>query len=106
MAKYTLNYEAFREELLNAPWMVEEMRSRAERGKAFAESIAPRDTGEFASSFEVDSGTHGGIHSDRAWATLSSNDPAALSKEFGHEAGGRHVEGSYTLTKTMDVMRG
>lgn len=100
MPNYKLNHTAFREELLNAPWMVEEMRKRAERGKAYAEQIAPVDTGQYAASFEVESGTHGGIHGDRAWALLSNSDPAAPYVEFGNG----HDHGEHVLLRTMDVM--
>lgn len=102
---FTLHPEVFREQVLNADWMVEEMRARADRGREFAESTAPVSSGEYKSSFEVEAGKHGGIHHDRAEAILSSRDPAALPIEFGHQApNGEHVEGSYTLTRAADVM--
>jgi len=127
MADYKLNRAGFREHLLNAPFMLDEMRRRAERGKEFAETTAPVSTEpddeqltRYKDSFSVDVHPNGGIHHDRAEAVLSSSDPAALSIEFGHiarfNAQGQfakanepavretHVDGSYTLTKAMDVI--
>lgn len=100
MARYRLAPAGFREHLLNARWMVDLMKAKAETGKAFAESIAPADTGEYASSFTVDSGTHGGIHGDRAYATLTNTDPAAVYVEFGNG----HDHGEHVLTRALDVM--
>jgi hypothetical protein len=105
MTSYRLNPAAFREHLLNAPWMVEHMRQRAEEGKAFAESIAPDAPpyGEgYIASFEVEAGRDGGIHNDRAYATLRNTDDAAVFVEFGTErTPARHV-----LTRALDVMGG
>lgn len=105
MTTYRLDPVAFREHVLNAPWMVEHMRERAERGKAFAESIAPDAPpyGEgYIASFEVESGTHGGIHHDRAYATLSNSDYKAHWIEFGTD----HTEAEHVLTRSLDVMGG
>jgi hypothetical protein len=110
---YRLDPAAFREELLNADWMVALMREHAERGRAWAQENAPVSTepdddhpGRYKASFSVESRKHGGVHGDRAEAVLSSDDPAALSIEFGHQSrSGNHVEGHHTLTRAMDVMR-
>lgn len=106
MVAYRLDPAAFRAELLNADWMVDAMRERAERGREFVQSAAPVDTGRFRSAVSVDARKRGGVHHDRAEAVLSSDDPAALSIEFGHAApDGAHVEGAYTYTQAMDAMR-
>lgn len=113
MPNYRLDPVAFREELLNADWMVGEMLGRAEAGLAVAEATAPvsgepddEHRGRYKASFSVDARKHGGIHGDRAEGILSSDDPAALSIEFGHvTAEGRVVEGSYTLTRATDAMQ-
>jgi len=105
MADYTLDPAAFQEHLLNAPFMVEEMRGRAERGAEFARSIAPDapPLGEgYIASFDVDSGTHGGIHKDRAYAILSNSDDAARFLEFGTE----RTDAQHVLGKALDVMGG
>lgn len=104
MTTYRLDPAAFREHVLNAPWMVEEMRQRAERGKAFAESIAPDAPpyGEgYIASFKVDAGTNGGVHHDRAYGTLSNSDDAAVFLEFGTEK----MPAQHILLRSLDVMR-
>lgn len=103
MTTYRLDRAAFREHVLNAPWMVEHMRARAERAKEFAESIAPDAPpyGEgYIASFNVEAGTNGGIHHDRAYATLSNDDDAASFVEFGTE----RQEAQHVLTRALDVM--
>lgn len=105
MPSYRLDPVAFREELLNADWMEAEMLARAERGKEFAESIAP-DAPPYGvgyiSSFEVKSGKHGGIHGDRAYAELSNSSEHAVYVEFGNG----HDNGDHVLGRAMDVMDG
>jgi hypothetical protein len=101
-AKYTLHPAKFNEELLNTDGMVAEMRSRAEAGKAFAESIAPVDTGEYVASLAVDAGKHGGIHHDRAYAVLSAGSDHAAEVEWGN---GKGWHGAHVLTRSMDAMR-
>lgn len=103
MTTYRLDLAAFREHLLNAEWMVAEMRARAERGLAFAESVAPDAPpyGEgYIASFHVDAGRDGGVHRDRAYATLSNDDDAAVYIEFGTE----RTEAQHVLTRALDVM--
>ena len=105
MTSYRLDPAGFREHLLNADWMVEAMRQRAERGKDFAESIAPDAPpyGEgYIASFHVEAGSHGGIHGDRAYATLSNDDDAAVFIEFGTPTNAPH----HVLTQALDVMGG
>lgn len=104
MTSYRLDPAAFRKLVLNAPWMVEEMRSRAEAGKAFAVSVAPDAPpyGEgYIASFEVESGTGGGVHHDRAYAELRNTDDAARYIEFGTERTHAH----HVLTRAADVMQ-
>jgi hypothetical protein len=101
-AKYTLHPAAFQEEVLNAEWMVAEMRARAEAGKAFAESIAPVDTGEYVASLAVDAGKHGGIRHDRAYAVLSASSDHAAEVEWGN---GKGWHGAHVMTRSIDAMR-
>ena len=108
-ANYRLDYAAFNEHLLNAPFMVEEMRKRAERGKELAEAIAPvgppppRDThaGRYKESFSVEAGEHGGVHNDRAYAVLRNDSPESVIVEFGTE----NQDGRHVLGRAMDAMR-
>jgi hypothetical protein len=103
---YKLDPVGFREHLLKAEFMVAEMRKRAERGVEFARAEAPEHTGHFKESLSSDVKRDGGIHGDRAEGIVSSSDDAALSIEFGHTTTeGHQVEGHYTLTRTLDVMK-
>jgi len=70
-------------ELLKSPEMVTAMEEFAQAGKDLAETIAPRETGEYASRFSVASSRSGGVHHDRAVAYLINDDPASLSIEYG-----------------------
>lgn len=85
-----LSYEGLGE-MLNSPWMEAEMRRRMENAQALAVSIAPvgdpsedSHSGRYKDSFSVDSGVHGGVHSDRAWAELVNDAPEALYVEYGN----------------------
>jgi hypothetical protein len=105
MADYHLDYRAFGEHVLNAEWMVEHMRSRAEAGKAFAEAISPYyepdpDGHHYRDGFEVDAHTHGGAHHDRAVGILRNTDKARWFVEFGE---GKTPEYAI-LRKALDVM--
>jgi hypothetical protein len=122
---YRLHPGNFRKEILQADWMLAEVEARANRGLAFAEATAPRDSGKYSSSFRVRVRKNGGIHKDRAEALLVNTDPAALSIEFGHferrsngrfasgsaddapvpfARGGTFVPGHHTMTRAIDAM--
>lgn len=112
---YRLDTAAFRALVLNPSWMVSNMHSRAEAAEELFHGIAPvgtpidgdDDPGTFRDSVVVTSGVNGGVHSDRAFGRLTSHDPRALSKEYGHTAAnGRFVEGSHALVRSMDAMGG
>lgn len=112
---YRLDTAAFREHILNSPWMVREMRSRAERAKDLFEAIAPVGSplegddhaGTFRDSAVVTAGTDGGVKKDRAWGRMASTDLLALPKEYGHHApDGSFVEGSHAIVRSMDAMGG
>jgi hypothetical protein len=101
MTRYKLRPAAFRAEVLNAAGMVAEMRSRAERVKAAAEAIAPADTGQYAASFTVSSGTGGGVHRDRAYAKVRNSDPAAPYVEYGN---GREGTAQHVMQRAKDAL--
>lgn len=103
MTQYKLLPAQFRQNLLQADWMVAEMRARAEKVKTAAEAAAPIETGAYKQRFRIRTRKRGGIHKDRAEALVVSTDPAAMSIEFGHSAHGEHVDGHYTLTKALDA---
>jgi hypothetical protein len=128
VTSYRLHRGNFRKQVLQADWMVAEMRARADKGLEFAEAAAPRSTGAYSTKFRVRVRKSGGIHHDRAEAILYNTDPAALAIEFGHfenrtESGnfaptdaagaevpfrraGAFVPGHHTLTRALDAMGG
>lgn len=106
MADYRLDHAAFRGLVLNAPWMVDEMRRHAEAVKTAAESLAPvgdpasdPHAGRYRDSFRVESGTAGGVHGDRAYATVSNDSPEAVYVEFGTE----RQAAQHVLTRALDA---
>lgn len=104
---YRLDPAAFEEHVLNAEWMVTEMRERAERGAEYARSIAPVDEsgphpGRYRDSIETDSGTHGGIHHDRAYGVVRATAPESVYVEFGTE----RADGQHVIAKALDMMGG
>lgn len=106
-ADYHLDYAAFGLHVLNAEWMVAEMRKRAEAGKAFAEGIAPfdpddRDGHHYRDAFEVDAHAHGGVHKDRAVGILRNTDHSVRAVEYGNRNTPEHA----VLRKALDVMGG
>jgi NOL1/NOP2/fmu family ribosome biogenesis protein len=115
VTKYKLLPAQFRKNLLQADWMVAEMRARAEKVKAAAEAIAPIETGAYKRRFRIRTRKRGGIHNDRAEALVVNTDPAAMSIEFGHTSNGEYVngvrvhgashfvDGHYTLTTALDA---
>jgi hypothetical protein len=102
MATYRLNMKAFGEHVLNASWMVQEMRVRAEKAKAFAESIAPvgPDAPHYKDSFEVSARPLGGAHKDRAEAVLSNTSQVAVYVEFGNV----HIDEHAVLRKALGAV--
>lgn len=104
-ADYRLDPASFRHNLLNAEFMVEHMRKRAEEGHTYAKSVAPDAPpyGEgYIASFEVEAGRDGGVHHDRAFGVLRNTSPHARYVEFGTENNRAH----HVLLAAMDVMGG
>jgi hypothetical protein len=81
-------------DLMRSEPMRRAMEQAAQRGKAYAESIAPRDSGEYATSFVVTSG----IGKSRAFAVLANTAPHAVVVELVN-GGGQRV-----LGRTVDVI--
>lgn len=82
---YEHDYAAFGKECLQAGFMRSAMRARATAVMATAQSIAPVDTGEYVSSFEVSDGiTAYGGPGLRAYGRVTNTSPYALALEFGH----------------------
>jgi hypothetical protein len=109
MPNYQLDRAGFEEHLLNAPWMVAEMRRRAEAAAEYARSIAPVDEdgphpGRYRDSIGVDSGTHGtpgSAKQARAWAEVRATDPDSAHIEWGNG----HDDGAHVMTRTLDALR-
>lgn len=102
MGVYRHNYGAFGRLVLCAPWMIAEMRERAERGAAVAEATAPDAPpyGEgYRTRFSVSSGVRRAT-TRRAYGRVTNDDPAARYIEFGTEDTPRHR----TLGKALDAM--
>ena len=94
MATYRHDYAAFDEHVLCAPFMVAEMRRRAENVKAFAESHAPydpnsKDGTHYRDAFHVEAGVREG-KTRRAFGRVSNSDDAALFVEYGTKNNPRH----------------
>lgn len=76
-------------ELLRSAEMEAEMVRRAEKVKAAAEAIAPYDPDStdgthYKDAFRVESTRRGGLHQDRAAASVVNDDDAAFFIEFGN----------------------
>jgi hypothetical protein len=81
-------------QLLRTEEMEQLVARAANKAKAHAEKIAPRDTGRYAASFEVESTRRGGPNSDRAEAHLINTANHAWAVEF--------VNGDRVLGKAAD----
>lgn len=101
MSVYRASYRGIGE-LLRSPLMQAEMLRRAKLARSYAETIAPRHTGQYAASFGTEVTAHGGARHDRACGRLLNHDPAALSIEVGT----RRTPAHRTLRKALDAMRG
>lgn len=84
--------------LLVSDDMAQTMAEVGERAADFAASVAPRDTGEYASSFVA--GVE--VHDGRATAIVGNTDPGAAAIEWGHEA----ASGHHTLARVLDWTEG
>lgn len=84
--------------LMKSPEMQLVLRSAAEKGKAFAMSIAPVETGEYESRFRVETSAHGGTGAggDRAVAYLINDSPHAAYVEW--------QDSHHTLAKAADFI--
>lgn len=88
--RYQMNIPGLRK-IMTGKGMEAMLRGEAQRGKQYAELIAPVDTGDYASSFRVASSRHGAgarrsrwgsDWSDRAAAYLYNDSDHAILVEF------------------------
>lgn len=80
--------------------MKDAVEGAARAGAAYAESISPHETGEYAASFEVSVGTETGPGGERATAYLANTADHAAAVEWG--TGNR--AGSHILSRTGDAI--
>lgn len=107
-SSFTFNHahkEAFGAQVLAAGWMQELMLAQAQKGAAFAKSIAPVETGHFANSIEADVYVRRLPRIDtpgpgRAVGRVTANDPRAEWIELGTSKTPAHR----TLGRSLDVM--
>lgn len=105
MSRYKGNYRGLGQ-MLNAEFMVQAMHRRAEKGKAYAESIAPvyvpgPHPGRYKASFTTSAGKHGGNKHDRAYGRLENTSEEAFWVEWGN----RNVPRHRVLGKSLEIMR-
>ena len=73
-------------EIMKSERMAQFLESHAKRGQAFAESIAPVDTGDYVRSFGTSSSTRGtGRRADRAVGYLYNTSDHAAAVEFHND---------------------
>lgn len=99
MAAPRIRYErdiAGTNELMNGAEMVALVRAAAEAGAKYAAGIAPRESGEYADAFRVETSTKAGPKHDRAEARLVNDSDHARAVEYvnkgGHRVLGRTVD--------------
>ncbi len=89
--------------MLRSQQMEREMADRARLVVNYAQAIAPEETGEYVSSFEVESGQNDSPiqmgKGDRAWAKAKNTSPHAAAVEFGNRRVG---EGKRVLGRAAD----
>lgn len=85
------------EELMNTPRMKAHLERLGAEGVAFAERIAPRDTGKYAESFDTDTRVVG----DRLMTVITNSAPHAALVELHNNGTGDHV-----MSRTVDYLRG
>lgn len=89
--RYTPNKAGTRR-LMTSPEMLAMLTARAEAGAEHARSIAPRETGRYASSIKVSGVRRGGPNRDRSEARITADVPYAVSVEIRHRVLGRTVD--------------
>jgi hypothetical protein len=85
-------------ELATGPELTTAVTAIAEKGRAFAESIAPRRTGDYAASFEVNQTTETFRGRTRVAAQLANTSDHALLVEL--------ADGHRVMGRTLDFLNG
>ncbi len=102
MAKYTPNHAGIAA-LARSPAMVEAMRHKAEQMKAYAEVIAPVDTGRYKASFHVTAGVRGTTAYGRLSNDATSEDGFAYCQAL--EFGTSKMRAQRILQRSIDALR-
>ncbi|WP_027944031.1 hypothetical protein [Amycolatopsis taiwanensis] len=87
-------------ELMLSPDMRSMLTDRARGGAQFAQHIAPRVTGQYATSIHAEDGGRGGRKRDRAMTVIVASAPHAAAVEWGN----RHRRGRHVLARTLDIV--
>ena len=87
-AKFRASYKGIGE-ILRSQQMQREMADRADRVKSTAEALAPRETGDYAASFRVETEIREG-KTRRAVAKVINDSPHATYVEWGTSRTPRH----------------
>lgn len=110
--RYRADYAGTRQ-LMKSAEMQAVVREVAEKGKAYAESIAPvgdpledPHSGEYKSSFEVNVTDEGGINPPgvRAEAQLINTSAYAAAVEWGNSAYPPYAHGYHVLARTLSAL--
>ena len=103
-SRYKHNYKAFDLEVLCAGFMVEEMRTRAERVKEVAEATAP-DATPLGVGYKYQFSVTSGIRTNkttRAFGRVTNDSPHAIFVEFGS---GEHTDKNGRVIKATPAHR-
>jgi hypothetical protein len=112
-AEYTPSYSGVGE-MLNAAWMVGEMRARGQAVMDEVEATAPvydgpsgdPHRGRYKDSFRLEAKDHGGAKGDRAAAYVWNDSPEAAVVEFGFAPTAKRPRGQVahrTLRNALDA---
>lgn len=88
-------------ELLRGPEVYDLVMDRARGGAQFAQSIAPRRTGEYAAGIQAEDGGLGGRRRDRPVGLIVAAAPHSAAVEWGNE---RQPHPHHVLARTIDAV--
>lgn len=87
-------------ELMTGEEMLAVMEAAAQAGMSYAQNISPVDTGDYVSSFRIETEHRGGPQHDRAEARLVNDSDHAADVEWRNHGGER------ILGRTVDAIEG
>ncbi len=108
MSTFTPNHAGIRA-MAASPAMVEAMRRKAGRVAAYAEVIAPVDTGQYAHGTIQPGGFHveAGVRNGKAYGRCINRAPHARFVEWPHRVhnSDRVIPGQHILGRSLDALR-